>query len=219
MTTEETTKARTLLNAVERMLDEPERMERLVRRYRDETGGEPARVGQRVISHYSNHSALAGGVGGLAGLIPGAGTVIAIVGTTLAEMAIVLKLEVEMCLALACAHGHDIRDPRERQLALLLAAVHTREIATGRDALVDLGDIALTATVNYTPRELEKLTVKILGFSGVLYALRNLPRAAAHALPIIGIGISAGFNKVLTARVGKRAASWYASRADAGCSR
>lgn len=212
MTTDESTKARTLINAVERMLEQPEKIDGLVRRYRDETGGELARVAQRIISHYSNQSALAGGIGGLTGLIPGVGTVIAIAGTTLAEMAYVLKLEVEMCLGLACAYGHDIRDPRERQLALLLAAVHTREVATGRDALIDLGDIALTAAVNYTPREIEKLTLKILGFSGVIYALRSLPRAAAHALPIIGIGINAGFNKVLTARVGKRATAWYALR-------
>lgn len=212
MTDTDNSKARTLLNAVERMLDTPDEIAGVVERMRREGGGDLGTTATRIVSHYSNRCALMGGIAGMPGLFPGLGPVIAIAGTALAEMVALLKLEVEMCLALAHAYGYDIRETRERQLAFLLAAVRTREVSTGRNVLLDIGAVSLTAATNYTPRQLEKLLLKVLGITGLIVGFRNLPRLAAHALPLVGVGIGAGLNKVLTARVGKRAIAWYSGR-------
>jgi hypothetical protein len=117
-----------------------------------------------------------------------------------------------MCLALSYAHGFDIRERRERQLALLLAAVHTSEVATGRNVLLDIGDISLTALSNYGTRELEKLLLRVSTAIAIALMVKSVPKTLLKAIPFVGIGIGAGFNKVLTTKVGRAAEQWLAWR-------
>lgn len=204
-----------LLNAVERMLATPEEIRSIVDGYRREGAVRRSQLSERLISHYSNRSALAGGVSALPGIVPGVGTLAVVLGSTLAEMAVVLKLETEMCLALSYAHGFDIEDRRERQLSLLLAAVHTSEVTTGRNVLLDIGDVTFTAMMNYTPRELEKLLLRVMSMITLSLATKYAPKLALKAIPIAGIAIGAGFNKVLTTKVGRGARRWLAWRCSA----
>jgi len=204
-----------LLTSVERMLAPSREIRDVVESYRRTTPPDVAQLSERLISHYSNRSALAGGVSSLPALVPGVGTLTVAFGTTLAEMAVVLKLEVELCLALAHAHGFDIDDRRERQLALLLAAVHTHEVESGRNVLLDVGEVTLTAVANYTPRELQKLLLRISSAIGINYATKYLTKGVLKAIPIVGVGVGAGFNKFVTTKVGRRAREWFAWR----CSR
>jgi hypothetical protein len=206
------TQGHKLVHAVERVIDRPEDVARLVRRLWRESPSFEA-LGDRIVSHYSNRSALVGGVSAVPAIIPGAGTLAVAFGTTLAEMAAVLKLEVEMCLALSSAHGFDIRDPRERQLAFLLAAVQTHEVASGRNVLLDVGAVSWTAVMSYTPRELEKLLLKICSVMTLAYASKVLAKGLMRSLPFVGIGIGAGVNKVMTTRVGNNARCWLGWRA------
>lgn len=203
-----------LLHAVERMVAEPEAIIRVVDTYRGESPGLD-RLSARVVSHYSNRSALVGGLSALPGLVPGIGTLAVSLGTTVAEMAVVLGLEVEMCLALACAHGFDIRDRRERALALVLAAVYASEVESGRNVLLDIGGVSWTALVNYAPRELEKLALQIAGYILVEVAAAKLATGLLRSLPLVGIGVGAGLNKILTRRVGRRARMWLFLRMEA----
>lgn len=203
---------RRLLNAVERMLATPEEIRAVVAGYRREGAVSPPQLSERLVSHYSNRSALAGGISSLPGLVPGVGTLTVALGSTLAEMAFVLKLETEMCLALCEAHGFDIDDRRERQLALILAAVHTSEVSAGRNVLLDIGDVSLTAVGNYTPRELEKFLLRVLSEVAISLASKHASKAVLKAVPFVGIAVGASFNKVLTTRVGRSARGWLAWR-------
>jgi hypothetical protein len=202
-----------LLNAVERMIDAPEEIEGLVAKLTKETPPGIEHLSERIISHYSNRSALAGAVSSLPGMIPGVGTLAVALGTTLLEMAAVLKLEVEMCMALAHAHGFDIRSRTERQLSLLLGAVHTHEVEAGRNILVDIGVVSGTALWNYTPRELHKLALRAFSALAIGWASTYVTKGILHAIPLLGIGIGAGVNKTLTTRVGRNARSWLSFRA------
>jgi len=206
------TGAHQLLNAVERMLATPEEIRAVVEGFRREGAVRTAQVSERVISHYSNWSALAGGASAVPGIIPGIGTLTVVLGSTLAEMAYVLKLETEMCLALSYAHGFDVRERRERQLALLLAAVHTSEVTTGRNVLLDIGDISLTAVSNYGTRELEKLLLRVSTAIAIALLVKSAPKALLKAIPFIGIGIGAGFNKFVSTKVGRAAQHWLVWR-------
>lgn len=212
---EENASGRKLLNAVERLIDQPEQIEQLVTKLRREAEPGIDHVSERIISHYSNRSALAGAVSSLPGMIPGVGTLTVAFGTTLLEMAAVLKLEVEMCLALAHAHGFDIRSRTERQLSLLLGAVHTHEVEAGRNILVDIGVVSGTALWNYTPRELHKLALRAFSALALGWASTYVTKGILHAIPVLGIGIGAGVNKTLTTRVGRNARSWLSFRAAA----
>jgi uncharacterized protein (DUF697 family) len=115
-------------------------------------------------------------------------------------MALILKFEVEMALALACAHGLDITDERERQLAFLLASVATHDARSGRNFFADMAEAQGVAIQNYAPRELTKLLVAVLA----RLALRQVSKSAIRAIPLLGIGIGVGLNKALTLRVGRR---------------
>lgn len=186
-----------VLNAVERIVAGPEELAQVVEGL---AHGAPLRdvLARRVISHYSNLAALVGGATALPAMIPGVGTAAALVAGPLADMVLLLKYEVELCLCLSLVHGHDIRDPRERQLAFLLAALKTVEQSRARPALCDAVDVVATSIWNYTPRRVGKL----LATCFAIIAAVHLSRGFVRALPLVGVVVGATLNKVLTSRVG-----------------
>lgn len=165
-------------------------------------------VGRKIVSAWSNRSALSGGATALPALLPGMGTLATVAGGALVDMALMLKFEVEMVLALSWLHGFDIRTERERQIAFLLAGVSTFEAREGRPFVVDLADAEAQAVWNYAPREMGKAVVSVFA----KLALAGVGRGVFKALPLVGVGVGAGMNKVLTARVGERAMRELARR-------
>ena len=206
--------AGTLLSAVERLLMSNDDLRELVAgcvekaRAREPEDLQKA-AGDEIVRHFSNRAALVGGATTLPGLIPGAGIVVAL-GGLLADMTMLLKLEVEMALALTHHHGFDIDDEQERQLAFLLASVATHDAQTGTNFLADVARAEGTAIWNYTPRRVARMMVQVVV---VLLALRFGWQGVLRALPVIGVGIGVGTNKVLTVRVGRRCMNELRTRA------
>ena len=198
-----------LLKAVERIVDSPAKIQARVDetvewargKLPDDASSDEIRgsVERQLISHYSNRTAIAGGASALPGLVPGLGSVTALVGGGLLDMTLCLKYEVEMVLALASLRGYDIEDARERQLAYLLAAAHTYEATGGRNPLPDLVKTEIDAVWHYTPRQLAKL----VGSMFVRLALMLAGRGLTRAIPFVGMVVSSAANKTLTSRVGK----------------
>ncbi|MCC6527737.1 MAG: hypothetical protein IT373_34140 [Polyangiaceae bacterium] len=193
-----------LLNAVERILEDPAAIEQRIGRLLREAGGDHDAASRRAISWYSNRSALAGGVAAAPSIVPGWGTLGAL-GAIGAEMVYVLKLEVELCLALCAIDGRDLRDPLVRQLAFGLAAVGLQHLKRGRNAVQDAGAIGMEALFRYTPRELGKAVLEALGYVAVAAASRSVGKGVLRAIPLVGIGLGAGMNKLLTQRLGRAA--------------
>ncbi|HYV47571.1 MAG TPA: EcsC family protein [Myxococcaceae bacterium] len=200
--------ARTLLTAVERLVMSNDHLRELVgacvKRARDR-GPEDLRkaAGDEIVRHFSNRAALVGGATALPGLIPGAGTAVAI-GGVLADMTMLLKLEVEMALALTHHYGFDVEEEEERQLAFLLASVATHDTHTGKSFFKDVVKVEGTAIWNYAPRQVGQF---ILNSLVILLAFTFGWRSVLRAIPVIGIGIGVGANKLLTRKVGKRCMS------------
>lgn len=195
---------RRLLTAVERMVDDADHLIAQVEaiKYGVSTDGQRGEryrdaIAQRIIRTYSTRSALAGGVSAMPGILPGAGTVIA-VGGALVDMSLMLKHEVEMVLSLTYLYGHDIRQDDKRWLAYALAGVSTYEAASGRNYFVDLADAQVEALTKYTTRQLSKLVATVLGKVALVTASKSLVRA----LPLVGVVVGASTNKVLTYSVG-----------------
>lgn len=198
---------RRLLSAVERILAPPWEIEARVERAASALGTPPAPaaeaerrlVAARLIAASSSRSALAGGACAVpATLLPGAGTLLAGVGGAAADLAWMLKLEVELAMALTALHGFELDDEAERRRAYLLAAVQTWEVETGRSLAADLLDVEATACARYGPRQVTKVLVSLLGEIAIRSASRRLARAA----PLIGIVVAGSMNKALTTRVG-----------------
>ena len=131
-------------------------------------------------------------------------------GTTLAEFAVLLKLEVEMTLVLLDLHGFDIDDPKERQLGFLLASVGTYAASTGSNFLVDVARVEGEAIWNYAPRKAGKFLIEVMAILAGMYLWRGVIRL----LPVIGIVAGTALNKVLTSRVGDRVSADLRTRVE-----
>jgi hypothetical protein len=202
-------KGEALLKAVERIVDSPSKIRKQVtaelnatrESLPEDTGADQVRqsVERQLISSYSNRTAIAGGAAALPGLVPGLGSLAAVLGGGLLDMTLCLKYEVELVLALAALRGYDIEDPRERKLAYLLAAAHTYEASGGRNPLPDLIKTEIDAIWHYTPRQLGKLVAALFLKLAIMLAGKGLTRA----IPFIGVVVSSAANKTLTTRVGR----------------
>jgi hypothetical protein len=199
-----------LLSAVERLLasdeallEEARRCEGVARaRLLPDVDARRAAASEEATRAASNKAAISGGLTSLPAVVPGLGSLLAVTGGALLDMAALLKFEVELALVLTAIHGYDIRRPEERRLAMLLAAAGVHDVKQGGNLLVDLANAEAVAIVGYGPRELTKLLT--LSFARVALALAS--RGLAKALPVIGVAIGGGMNKVLTTRVGERLA-------------
>jgi hypothetical protein len=160
-----------------------------------------------LVKRYSDKAALVGGAAGLPALVPGIGSLALGLGGLLTELGVLLKLEVELVLALSHLHGFDIEDPKERQLGFVMASVGTYD-ASGGNFFVDLARTEGVALWNYGPRQLGKFL--ITAATGV--ALTWLSRSFLKLVPFVGIAVGGGINKVLTVRVGERIARDLATR-------
>lgn len=162
---------------------------------------------REIVRTFATRAAVAGAVSGLPAFLPGLSLLAVGLTGTLAEVAYLLKTEVEMCLALAHVHGFDIRDRRERQLAFLLASVGTQE-AAGRSVVSDLVRAEEQAIWSYGPRVVSRLILE--GFA--VLALGSFWRGALKAVPVLGVAVGSGLNRALTSRVGKRALAQLQAR-------
>ena len=205
-----------LLNAVERIIDGDELLIERVEHARTERPQKPreseeawlnAVAGQLIRAH-ATKAAIAGGASALPGIVPGIGSLVAVLGGTLADIGYTLKYEVEMALCLAHHYGFDIREPKERQLAFLLASVSTYGAKTNKNAIFDILKIEREALWKYTPRQLSKMLISI--FTKIV--LHSSSKGLAKLVPFVGIAVSASVNKVLTQRVGEGVAVELASR-------
>lgn len=198
-----------LLKAIERIMASPEDIDAQAQAFTQEirqklpADASDAQIrqltAQKLISHYANRAALAGGAASIPALVPGIGTMAAFAGGGLVDMTLCLKYEVEMVLSLSSLWGFDIGDPRERQLAYLITASHTYESTPGSLPIADLLKIELDAIWHYTPRQLGKLITTLFVKLAFLYSGKGLVRA----IPLVGMFVAGGFNKALARRLGK----------------
>jgi uncharacterized protein (DUF697 family) len=164
---------------------------------------------KELIRTYSNRAAIAGGATAVPALIPGLGSLAAGIAGTFAELAYLLKCEVELCLSMAHLYGFDIDDPKERQLAFLLASVGTYD-AGGKNFFADIVKAEGVAIWNYGPRTVGKYVLKAMTALALAYVWRGFIKM----VPILGIVIGTGVNKVLTQRVGERVMADLRTRRD-----
>lgn len=202
-------KAKKILSAVDRIVDSNDKIRSVCKKYKrqalihadDDDDDEKSiymDAGKRIITHYSDRASVSGGVAGLPSLLPGMGTVIALVGTSAVDMVLMLKYEMEMSLCLCVLAGLDIDDERIRQLAYALAAVSSRDILNSRSEDVPSKSIVTSAFWDYSVRELSKHVIKTV--TSILCL--NLGKGLFKALPFVGVAVGASFNKVMTKRTG-----------------
>lgn len=163
-------------------------------------------AGDKIIAHYANLTAFTGGATALAGMVPGLGTVVAMIGGAATDTALCLKFQVEMTMALATIYGHDILD-KEAQLGCELIA----GIGLVTEQAKQSGKIVGTKMfVSMVRKHLSGSTLLLTKVIFKRIGLRFTRTAFVKAIPLgVGVLIGAGGNKIITTLVGKQVREYF----------
>lgn len=170
-------------------------------------------VAKKIISRYSKMSATSGGATALAGVIPGIGTAIAMVGGGLTDATIGMKFQVDMSMCIAEAFGWDLTSEDARQLSFLIAAGGSLEKFG-----VEVGTaFASKAGVNMVRQYLKGAALQALKEMFKRVGITFTRKALEKAIPFgVGVVIGSSANYALTQYVGNTALKWFTTDRDMG---
>lgn len=158
-----------------------------------------------IVAHYSRMSGLSGGTSGLTGLVPGLGTVVAAVGGSVVDMAVTMKLQVNMCMCMIAAFGHDMDSEDAQHLAFLLAAGGTLEQAGEKVAVKLASEAGVKMLRMYLKGAVLQAIKEFFKKLGLVFTRKALEKALPFG---IGVVMGGSFNYVLTRYVGRTAKAW-----------
>lgn len=161
---------------------------------------------EKIISNYSYYAAFVGGATGLTGIIPGLGTVIAATGGATADIALAMKFQIEMTMALAEIYGQDITDEETKRLCLIIAGLGAINEAAkgggktvGTKAFIKMAQQYLKGSTLQAVKEIFKKV-------GVTFTRKSLEKAIPFGIGSV-IGFSA--NKGFTWYIGTKARDFF----------
>lgn len=175
-------------------------------------GADPARLVKMAVRQRSWHLAGAGAVSAIPAVLPGPGTV-AEVGAALGDISLLTAAQVELILLAAHLHGRPLDDHDSRRLdVLMVLGLDVGAVRLRRGGGVEaLGKI-------YRPEELrgsaaDGLASRISGrlaiqVSGRL-ARRRVQMVLGREVPLLGIGLAAGYNLRSTRHLGDAAVRYF----------
>jgi hypothetical protein len=206
----------TLIKAIELVLAKPENIKKETdnilakyrKRYKAERDDEDIKelVANKIIQNYSYMSAFSGGTTALAGVIPGIGTIVSIAGGATADVALSMKFQIEMTMALAHIYDHDILEEEEKRLCFIIAGLGAVNQAAQKGAK-EVGSKAFTKMIQQYLKGSTLVAVKeIFKRVGITFTRKGVEKA----IPF-GVGVIVGFtaNKTLSWYVGVRARDYF----------
>ena len=208
-----------LLQAIEMILAKPEDIKnesiQLVEKFKkanpEKSDIEIRRaVSRKIISNYSYYSAFTGGTTALTGIIPGIGTAFAIAGGASADAIASMKFQIEMTMAIATVHGHDILIEEQKRVCYIIAGLGAIN-ETAKEAGKSLGSKAFITLARQHLKGATLQTVKELFKKvGITFARKSLEKSIPFGVGVV-IGFSA--NKGLTWYVGSKAQDFFSADA------
>ena len=161
-----------------------------------------------LISRKTTLNTTCGAISGAVGFIPVLGTIGALIATGMTEFAIVLKMEIELCVEMAHNYGHDIKDP-QRMYELLAIIGRKRDVKSVKGAK----SVATSKTLNSAINRYARIgIIKALTRTAEIIELRMGLRAAVKTVPVIGVVLGGTINYVMTQNTGKLAKEFYQAK-------
>ncbi|WP_206751349.1 hypothetical protein [Cryobacterium psychrophilum] len=199
-----------LQKAVEAIAITPEAAAELVGGYRatfkakferePESLEDKRRIAAKIIGRYSKLSAAGGAVTALPSVVPGVGTAVAVLGGGLADVAITLKLQIDMCMCLVELYEADLSNEDKKHLTFVLALAGSAEQMVMKGGKPVVQKIAQKLVYQYLKGP-ALITIKQLFKKA---AITFTQKSMAKAFPLgIGVAFSGSTNYVLTTVVGK----------------
>jgi hypothetical protein len=160
------------------------------------------RVSKKVIQRYSYFTGFVGGASGLFSVIPGLGQAIALVGGASGDIVVTMKFQIEMVMALAVIHDHDILNQEEQRLCFLVAGLGAIN-QTLQQGGKQLGARAFVNVVRQYLKGSVLVAIKeVFKRVGVTFTRKALEKAIPFG---VGIIVGASFNTAFTTYIGDRA--------------
>ncbi len=164
------------------------------------------KAARKIVSNYSYFTSFIGGATSLTGIIPGLGQVIAITGGSTADVALSMKYQIEMTMAIATIYDHDIEIEEEKRICLIIAglgaineAAKEGGKAIGSKAFIKMAQQYLKGSTLTAVKEIFKKV-------GVTFTRKALEKSIPFG---IGVIIGASANKGLTIYVGSKAIDFF----------
>ncbi|MGP2440513.1 hypothetical protein [Streptomyces sp. JW3] len=158
------------------------------------------RIAAKIIGRYSKMSAAAGAATAVPSVIPGVGTAVAILGGSATDVAMALKLQVDMCMCLVEVFETELSTEDKKHLAFTLALAGSAEQLASKGGKAAVTKIAEKLVYQYLSGP-ALVTIKEL-FKKV--SITFTQKAMAKAIPAgVGVAFSSSTNYVLTRVVGR----------------
>lgn len=155
----------------------------------------------KVVQHYANLTAISGGATALSGVVPGLGSVLVMLGGAATDVALCIKFQVEMTMALAVLFERDISTQEEQRACKLIGGLGLLAEQAKEGGRV----IGTRMFVGLVRRYLKGATLSLIKELFARIGLRFTRTALVKGIPFgVGVVIGAGANKALTTLVGKR---------------
>ena len=204
-----------LLQAIELILAKPEDiqieaealLEAFKKRHQGKTEYEVRDLAaKKIISNYSYFCAFSGGATALTGIIPGLGTAIAMFGGATADVALTMKFQIEMTMALATIYGHDITIEEEKRLCFLIAGLGTINEAAKEGGKAMTSKAFIKMAQQYLKGSTLVSVKEVFKKVGVTFTRKALEKSIPFGVGVI-IGYSA--NKGISVYVGNKANAFF----------
>jgi EcsC protein family len=159
-------------------------------------------VVQKIVRRYARLSATAGGATALAGVVPGVGTAISMVGGSVADISVCIKLQVDMTMCLAVAINKQLNNEDAKHLSYLIALFGSLEQAASKGATRIASEAGVKMINSYLKGPLLTTIKELFKRIGIQFT----KKAAIKIIPFgVGVVIGASTNYALTRYVGKNA--------------
>ncbi len=164
------------------------------------------KIADAIIERYARTCGRVGSLTALAGAVPGLSTVVSLIGAAAADLAVTMKYQIEMTMALGHLFGRDISDEEEQRLCYAVAGLG---VAT-QAGLLSFERFTVKSIQEAARRLLKTRARKWLIDLFKKLGLRLTRRGIMKAIPLgVGVVFSYTSNRKLTRYIGRRARDYY----------
>jgi hypothetical protein len=175
-------------------------------------GRSPAELARLAIARSARRVAGTGAVSALPATLPGAGTVVEL-GAALGDASLLTFAQTELVVLLAHLYGRPVDDVAARRMDVLMAmGVEAGVVDLRRNGTIRVmgtthrdGELTGEAGAKLTKRISRRLAAQVAG----KLARRRAYVILGRELPVVGVGLAAGYNLWSTRKLGHAARSYF----------
>jgi uncharacterized protein (DUF697 family) len=175
-------------------------------------GRSPAELARLAIARSARRAAGTGAVSALPATLPGAGTVVEL-GAALGDASLLTVAQTELVVLLAHLYGRPVDDVAARRMDVLMAmGVEAGVVDLRRNGTIRVmgtthrdGELTGEAGAKLTKRISRRLAAQVAG----KLARRRAYVILGRELPVVGVGLAAGYNLWSTRKLGHAARSYF----------